>query len=283
MAMIDYEMDGSVGIISLNRPEKANAQNAQFLRELHAAMDRAVGDDDVRVIVLRANGKHFSAGHDIAGFFTEEEHAKIHGREGRGTRDHYAFEDEMFVRWTREWRDAPKPVIAACQGAVVASGLMLAWACDIIIAADDARFGDSVMKLGMGPGVEYAAHTWEFGPRKAKELLFTGGFIDAAEAHRIGMVNRIVAREELDAAALALAHEIAVMDPFVLRMAKRSVNLTQDIQGYYTSIQAVFDMHMVNHAHTAAKIGIGKTLDATTGEELDGVQGLAASNKAAMS
>jgi len=107
--------------------EKANAQNAQFLRELHAAMDRAVGDDDVRVIVLRANGKHFSAGHDIAGFFTEEEHAKIHGREGRGTRDHYAFEDEMFVRWTREWRDAPKPVIAACQGAVVASGLMLAW------------------------------------------------------------------------------------------------------------------------------------------------------------
>jgi enoyl-CoA hydratase len=270
MAMIDYGMDGSVAIISLNRPEKANAQNAQFLRELHAAMERAVGDDDVRVIVLRANGKHFSAGHDIAGFFTEEEHAQIHGREGRGTRDHYAFEDEMFVRWTREWRDAPKPVIAACQGAVVASGLMLAWACDIIIAADDARFGDSVMKLGMGP-------------RKAKELLFTGGFIDAAEALRIGMVNRIVAREELDAAALALAHEIAVMDPFALRMAKRSVNLTQDIQGYYTSIQAVFDMHMVNHAHTAAKIGIGKTLDATTGEELDGVQGLAASNKAAMS
>ena len=135
---------------------------------------------------------------------------------------------------------------------------MLAWACDLIIAADDARFGDSVMKLGMGPGVEYAAHTWEFGPRKAKELLFTGGFIGAEEAHRIGMVNRVVPRAELDEQTLALAHEIAKMDPFALRMAKRAVNLTQDIQGYGNSINAVFDMHMVNHAHTAAKIGIGR-------------------------
>jgi enoyl-CoA hydratase len=280
--MIDYEMDGSVAVIVLNRPEKANAQNAQFLRELQAAMQRAEQDDEAVVIVLRANGRHFSAGHDLAGFFTEEEHALIHGREGRGTRDHYGFEAEMFVRWTREWRDLPKPTIAAVQGACVASGLMLAWACDLIIAADDARFGDSVMKLGMGPGVEYAAHTWEFGVRKAKELLFTGGFIDAAEAHRIGMVNRVVPGEELESATLALAHEIAQMDPFALRMAKRAVNLTQDIQGYRNSIEAVFDMHMVNHAHTAAKIGIGVTIDASTGKPLDGVRALAEKNRAAM-
>jgi enoyl-CoA hydratase len=279
--MIDYGIDGNVAVIVLNRPEKANAQSAQFLRELQAAMQRAAQDDDVVVIVMRANGKHFSAGHDLAGFFTEEEHAKIHGR-GRGTRDHYGFEAEMFVGWTREWRDLPKPTIAAVQGACVASGLMLAWACDLIIAAEGARFGDSVMKLGMGPGVEYAAHTWEFGVRKAKELLFTGGFIDAAEAHRIGMVNRVVPADELESATLALAHEIAQMDPFALRMAKRAVNLTQDIQGYRNSIEAVFDMHMVNHAHTAALIGTGKTIDAATGKPLDGVQALAEKNKAAM-
>jgi len=280
--MIDYGMDGSVAVIALDRPEKANAQNAALLRELNAAMERAAADDDVRVVVLRANGRHFSAGHDIAGFFTEEEHALIHGQEGHGTRDHYAFEAEVFVKWTREWRDLPKPMIAAVQGACVASGLMLAWACDIIIAADDARFGDSVMKLGMGPGVEYAAHTWEFGVRKAKELLFTGGFIDAAEAHRIGMVNRVVPRDELDSAAMTLAHEIAQMDPFALRMAKRAVNLTQDIQGYRNSVEAVFDMHMVNHAHTAAKVGIGTTIDASTGKPLDGVKALADQNKAAL-
>lgn len=280
--MIDYGMDGNVAVIVLNRPEKANAQNAQFLRELQAAMERAARDDEVVVIVLRANGRHFSAGHDLGGFFTDEERDLIHGREGRGTRDHYAFEAEMFVKWTREWRDLPKPTIAAVQGACVASGLMLAWACDLIIAADDARFGDSVMKLGMGPGVEYAAHTWEFGVRKAKELLFTGGFIDAAEAHRIGMVNRVVPREELDASVLALAHEIAQMDPFALRMAKRAVNLTQDMQGYRNSIEAVFDMHMVNHAHTAAKIGIGRVIDAATGKQLDSVHSLAEKNKAAM-
>jgi enoyl-CoA hydratase len=282
MGLIDYDIDGSVAVIALNRPEKANAQNAALLRELHEAMNRAAQDDDVVVIVLRGNGKHFSAGHDVAGFFTEEEHALMHGREGRGTRDHYGFEAEVFVKWTREWRDLPKPMIAAVQGACVASGLMLAWACDLIIAADDARFGDSVMKLGMGPGVEYAAHTWEFGPRKAKELLFTGGFINAEEAHRIGMVNRVVPRDELDEHTLALAREIAQMDPFALRMAKRAVNLTQDIQGYGNSIQAIFDMHMVNHAHTAAKIGIGRVIDASTGKELDGVQALAAQNKAVM-
>jgi enoyl-CoA hydratase len=280
--MIDYSVDGPVAVVALDRPEKANAQNAAFLRALDAAMKQAAADDDVRVVVMRANGKHFSAGHDLAGFFTEEEHEHIHGRPGRGIADHYGFEAEMFVQWTRNWRDLPKPTIAAVQGACIASGLMLAWACDIIIASDDSRFGDSVMRLGMGPGVEYAAHTWEFGVRKAKELLFTGGFIDANEAWRIGMVNHVVPRDELDDKAMSLAREIAEMDPFALRMAKRAVNTTQDIQGYHNSLNAIFDMHMVNHGHTAAKIGTGRTIDIETGEELSSVQALAAKNKAAL-
>ncbi|MGA2970839.1 MAG: enoyl-CoA hydratase [Acidimicrobiales bacterium] len=250
MSMIEYEVDGSVGVISLNRPEKANAQSPTFLRELNDRWMEAAADDDVRVIVVRGNGRHFSSGHD---FSSPDEIPQF--EEGDGIRRLYLFEEEVFYGFSRAWRDVPKPSIAAVQGATVAAGLMLCWPCDLIIAADDARFGDPVIRLGVGTGVEYAAHTWEFGPRKAKELLFTGGFIDAQEALAIGMVNRVVPLDELDSATMALAREIAQMDPFALRMAKRSVNLTQDIQGFQNSLQAVFDMHWVCHANGFAVRG----------------------------
>jgi enoyl-CoA hydratase len=247
MSMIEYEVDGAVAVISLNRPEKANAQSPTFLRELNDRWMDAAADDDVRVIVLRANGRHFSSGHD---FSAPDEIPQF--EEGKGIRTQYLFEEEVFFGYSRAWRDIPKPSIAAVQGATVAAGLMLCWPCDLIIAADDARFGDPVIRLGVGAGVEYAAHTWEFGPRKAKELLFTGGFVDAEEAHQLGMVNRVVPLAELDTATMALAREIAEMDPFALRMAKRAVNVTQDIQGLHASLQAVFDMHWVCHANTFA-------------------------------
>jgi enoyl-CoA hydratase len=247
MSMIEYEVDGAVAVISLNRPEKANAQSPTFLRELNDRWEAAAADDDVRVIVLRANGRHFSSGHD---FSSPDEIPQF--EEGKGIRPLYLFEEEVFYGFSRRWRDIPKPSIAAVKGATVAAGLMLCWPCDLIVAADDARFGDPVIRLGVGPGVEYAAHTWEFGPRKTKELLFTGGFIGAEEAHALGMVNRIVPLAELDDATMALAREIATMDPFALRMAKRAVNLTQDMQGFHTSLQAVFDMHWVCHANTFA-------------------------------
>ena len=125
---------------------------------------------------------------------------------------------------------------------------MLAWPCDLIIAADDARFGDPVIRMGIG-GVEYQAHTWEFGARKAKELLFTAGFIDAAEAHRLGMVNRVVPRDELADATMALAHEISQMHPHALLMAKRSVNHALDAQGQHNALQAGFETHSLGHAN----------------------------------
>jgi enoyl-CoA hydratase/carnithine racemase len=257
-----YEVNGAVGVITMNRPERANAQSASFLRDLHAAWMRASEDDDVRVIILRANGRHFSSGHD---FKAMDELPKF--IEGRGIRDMRRFEEEVFFGYCQIWRDIPKPSIAAVQGTAAAAGLMIAWPCDLIIAADDAKFGDPAIRLLSGAGVEYGAHTWELGPRKAKEMLFTGAFIDAQEAHRLGMVNRVVPRDELDEATMALASEIAEQDPFALRMAKRAVNVTQDIQGYHSSLQAVLDMHWVGHAHYFAVYGMPKN-DSVTPERL---------------
>ena len=273
MSYIEYGAQGAIGVITLNRPEKGNAQTPQFVRDLHEAWLAAAADEDVRVIVVRGNGRHFSTGHDLR--MTAEDLPEWKD----GISNWYGFEDEAFVGYSRIWRDIPKPSIAAVQGACVAAGLMLCWPCDLIVASDDAYFGDPVARLGIGAGVEYHGHTWELGPRKAKELLFTAGFIGAHEAHRLGMVNRVVAREELDATTMALATEIAEMDPFALRMAKRAVNLTQDIQGFHSSVQAVFDQHWVGHANVFAIRGYPDQRGSQGG--FTSADGMAAANRTA--
>src|SRR5258708_5271323 len=121
-------------------------------------------------------------------------------------------------------------------------------------AADNAEFSDPVLHMGIC-GVELHAHTWELGPRKAKELLFTGGSITAQEAERLGMVNRVVPLDELIPATMELAGRIAKMDSFALRMAKRAVNHSMDVQGYITAIDAIFDMHHLGHARAALVTG----------------------------
>jgi enoyl-CoA hydratase len=270
--MIEYEVDGRVAVITLDRPEKANAQTPAFLHELHERWLQAAADDDVRVIVLKANGRHFSSGHDLRMSRDELPEWKD------GISNWYRFETDAFLNYCRTWRDIPKPTIAAVQGACVAAGLMLCWPCDLIIAAEDARFGDPVARLGVGAGVEYHGHTWEFGARKAKELLFTGGFIGAEEAHQRGMVNRVVPVDQLETATMELAREIAEMDPFALRMAKRAVNVTQDIQGFHNSLQAVFDQHWVGHAHVFAIKGYPDE----GGKGLTSADGMAEANRRVM-
>ena len=255
MEFIQYETEGRVALLTLDRAEARNAQTPQLLRELDANYDRAVEDEEVRVIVLKANGKHFSAGHDISPKATEKWKAEVDIKEG-GLASLYHWERKNYLGLSRKWRDIPKPTIAAVQGGCIAGGLMLCWPCDLIVAADDAWFTDPVARMGIG-GVEYHAHTWEFGARKAKELLFTGNRIDAEEALRLGMVNRVVPREELAQQTVALAEQIAEMPPFALSQAKRAVNQTLDIQGFYTSLQAVFDIHALGH---------GNALSLTKGE-----------------
>jgi enoyl-CoA hydratase len=247
VSLVEYEIHDRVAVLTLNRPDQRNAQNAALLKELDEAFDRAVADREVRVIVLKAAGKHFSAGHDLSN--TAQNGPPWNEMFGdineNGLLEMYKWELGHFFGYSRKWRDLPKPTIAAVQGACIAAGLMLAWPCDLIVAADDARFGDPVIRMGIG-GVEYQAHTWEFGARKAKELLFTAGFIDA---HRLGMVNRVVPPGELVEATMALAHEIAQMHPHALLMAKRSVNHALDAQGQHNALQAGFETHSLGHAN----------------------------------
>jgi enoyl-CoA hydratase/carnithine racemase len=252
---IEYEVGERIATITLNRPEAANAQTIDLLDDLDEAWQRAADDPEVRVIILQANGKHFSAGHDIKGV----------GPSGSGSQNGaapkwtlagiYQTEAKRFLEYSLRWRNVPKPSIAAVQGVCISGGLLLAWPCDLIIAADNAKFSDPVVMMGIG-GVEYHGHTWEMGPRKAKEILFTGRHLTADEAEKVGMVNRVVPLDELRPATRELAAHIAQMHPFALRQAKRAVNQTLDVQGFYAAIQSVFDIHQTGHGHALSESGL---------------------------
>jgi enoyl-CoA hydratase/carnithine racemase len=248
-----YEVVDRVAVISLNRPQAANAQTPELLDDLNRAWEAAADDPEVRVIVLRANGKHFSAGHDLKGVSSGQPQkwtlAQIIEAEAR-----------RFLGYSLNWRNVPKPSIAAVQGVCIAGGLLLAWPCDLIIAADNAKFSDPVVAMGIG-GVEYHGHTWELGARLAKEILFTGRALNADEAKAVGMVNRVVPLDDLQTATRELALEIASKHPWALRMAKRAVNQTLDIQGFTNAVQAVFDVHTLGHGHAMTECGYPVLVD----------------------
>ncbi|WP_407445354.1 enoyl-CoA hydratase [Rhodococcus sp. (in: high G+C Gram-positive bacteria)] len=235
-----YEVEDKIATITLNRPDAANAQNAALLDELDAAWRKAGDDPDVSVIVLRAEGKHFSAGHDMRGGGPVPDKITLEMI--------YSTESRRYLEYSMRWRNIPKPSIAAVQGRCIAGGLLLCWPCDLIVASEDASFSDPVVMMGIG-GVEYHGHTWELGPRKAKEILFTGRPVTADEAEKTGMVNKVVPRDRLDAEVRELAEQIAQMPPFGLRQAKRAVNQTLDVQGFYAAIQSVFDIHQTGHGN----------------------------------
>ena len=242
-----YDVADHIATITLNRPEAANAQNMPLLDDLDEAWCKAADDPDVKVIVLQANGKHFSAGHDLkAGDPSQPSKFTLAGI--------VATESKRYLEYSLRWRNIPKPSIAAVQGVCIAGGLLLCWPCDLIVAADNAKFSDPVVAMGIG-GVEYHGHTWELGPRLAKEILFTGRAITAEEAKKVGMVSRVVSVEDLHAEARKLAAEIATKHPFALRQAKRAVNQTLDVQGFYAAIQSVFDIHQTGHGHALSEGG----------------------------
>jgi enoyl-CoA hydratase len=247
---IEYEVDDGIATITLNRAEAANAQTLPMLDDLDEAWCRAADDDDVRVVILQANGKHFSAGHDMKGVSAAGDEPPTWTLAGV-----YQTEARRFLEYSLRWRNIPKPSIAAVQGVCIAGGLLLAWPCDLIIAADNARFSDPVVNMGIG-GVEYHGHTWEWGARKAKEMLFTGRYMMAEEAERLGMVNRVVPLEDLRGETRDLAMEIATKHPFALRQAKRAVNQTLDVMGFYAAVQSVFDIHQTGHGHALSVSGL---------------------------
>lgn len=259
--VVTYEVRGAAAVVTMNRPEYRNAQNSQMTYALDAAFRRAVEDDEVKVIVLAGAGTHFSAGHDIG---TPGRDVDVRydneaiiwwdhvGREGGDLR--YAREMEVYLGMCRRWRDIPKPLIAMVQGACIAGGLMLAFVCDLIVASDDAFFGDPVVRMGI-PGVEYFAHPWVIGPRAAKEILFTGDRFSAQRAYEWGMVNRVVPRDSLAGETFAIADRIAAMPRFGLALTKRAVNNCEDAMGMRTGMESVFGLHHFAHAHNA-EVGV---------------------------
>jgi enoyl-CoA hydratase len=158
---------------------------------------------------------------------------------------HYFFEN------TRRWRNLRKITIGQAHGDVYAAGLMLLWACDLIVAADNATFADVVgTRLGMC-GVEYFAHPWEFGPRKAKELLLTGDSVDANEAHALGMVSKVFPAADLTDRTLEFARRIAQLPTMPALLIKEAVNQSVDNMGFYNALNACFTLHELNHSHWA--------------------------------
>jgi len=240
------ERTGAVLKITTNRPEVLNAQSRVLLEELDDAFRRAVDDEAVRVIILAGAGKHFSAGHDLGSPQEMADQKKTPLEPG--FKGEYRRLWERFFENTMRWRDLPKPTIAQVQGYCIMGGMMIASACDIIVASDDAQFADRAVKWG-GAHVQYFSMPWELGPRKAKEFLFTGDFISAAQAERAGLVNRVVPRENLESETMKLAQQIAERDPFALKFAKASVNETMDAQGFKAAMAGAFKNYMMTIPH----------------------------------
>ncbi|BBZ72136.1 enoyl-CoA hydratase [Mycobacterium paraseoulense] len=258
--LVSYETldDGHIARIWLNRPDAHNAQSRGLLVQLDEAFLRAEADDTVRVVILAARGRNFSAGHDLGSELAIAERSQLPSfRINGGTRDPiaekiYLQEWHYFFQNTCRWRDLRKITIAQVQGNAISAGLMLIWACDLIVAADNAKFSDVVaVRLGM-PGVEYYAHPWEFGPRKAKELLLTGDALDADEAYRLGMVSKVFPVDELAEKTLEFARRIADRPTMAALLVKDSVNAASDAMGFTEALRHAFHIHELGHAHWAA-------------------------------
>ncbi|MEX0753700.1 MAG: enoyl-CoA hydratase-related protein [Actinomycetota bacterium] len=218
---------GPVRRLTMNRPKALNALNGTLLGAMQQALASAADDDTVRVLVLRGEGRAFCSGYDL----NEDANA--------GTKDSAGWYEELkhSADDMLAFFDHPKPVIAQVHSYCLAGGCDLMMVCDLCVASDDARFGEPEIRFGSG--VVTMVMPWVIGSRKSKELLFTGeDRISAEEAKAIGLVNRVVPRENLDDATLELANEIAKNDPFAISLQKKAINKMWEVQGFREAIDA---------------------------------------------
>jgi enoyl-CoA hydratase len=218
---------GPVRRLTMNRPGSLNALNAELVAAMSSALDEAAADDGVRVLILQGAGRSFCAGYDL------KEDA------GGGVMDARAWYEELrhSTEEMLKFVEHPKPIVAGVHSYCLAGGTDLMLACDLAVASDDALFG--YVDVRFGSGVVSMFLPWVVGVRAAKELLFTGeDRVPAAEALRIGLVNRVVPREGLEEETLALAEEIAKNEPFVIQATKRAVNRVWDVAGFRAALAA---------------------------------------------
>jgi enoyl-CoA hydratase len=245
-----YEVVGHVATITMNRPEVANAQNTAVIDGIDHFLDVADADDEVRVVVLAGAGKHFSAGHDLKALVIGSDDdpwvAMRDTPEGK-----FRHEQTMYYERCKRLYAFRKPTIARVQGATVAAGLMLACMCDLIVAADDATFSNPVLRM-TGAGVELLVEPWELGIRKAKEFLWTGETLDAQEAWRLGLVNRVVPAADLVERTRELADRVALVPPTTAQVVKDTINNSATLMGKEESWKYHFMAHHWMHNTSTA-------------------------------
>lgn len=272
-----YEVRGPVAWVFMNRPQYANTQNYRMLDELDAHFRRAVEDESVRAIVLAGEGKHFSAGHDLGTPDADNDMPRTRKlllddhlpKDKDGAERQYTIEQDIYLGLCRRWQDMPKPTVAMVQGACIAGGLMLAFACDMVVASEDAFFQDPVLAFGV-PGVEYVPHLYDLPPRIAREFLYLGERLPAARAHHYGLINRIVPRDQLEQSVTELAEKLAKLPPFAFKLGKQAMAMVDEGRGKRTGNDAIFHMHHLAHAHNMMLYGtLGAGLDAKKVKERD--------------
>ena len=230
---IGLERAGEVALLTLARPQRLNAINRQMLGELQEALDEVERDDALRVLMVKGAGGNFSSGFDLK----EQMEARPSGEQAWRE-----ILDRDFAGIMRFWH-LRKPTIAAVEGYCLAGGCELALCCDITIAAEDAIFGEPELKFGAG--IVVIMLPFLVGPKRAKEIILTGADrIPAPEAARIGLINRVVPAERLEASALALARHIAVIDPQLVSETKRAINQCFETMGLVEALNAALDIDL---------------------------------------
>lgn len=236
---IDYRTDGPIAWVTFNRPQYRNAQSWRLLDEYDRAMDLAVADPGVRVIITRGAGGNFSSGHDLG---TPEQAAD---REARGIGEAGIEFYENFRHYNLDllvkWRNAPKPTIAMVEGFCIFAGWMMAACVDLVFAARNALFLPAML--------EYFSLPYDVGVRKAKELMFESRFLTAEEARELGFVNRVFEPEDLERETVGYALRVAENNPVVVRLSKAAANRAQDLMGYSAFLDAGLSDYLVMMAN----------------------------------
>jgi enoyl-CoA hydratase/carnithine racemase len=222
------EKQDLIGLLTLNRPAEMNTFNVPFARELNDALWEMDRDPEVRVVVIQAAGKHFSAGISLPEF------------KDKTNKDY-----REFIRLMDEHNHTiakmKKPVIASVKGFALANGAGLVFACDLAVAAEDAKLGTTAINVGLictGPAVPLAR---SLGRKKLLEMILTGDMISASEAERLGLVNKVVPADELEAATMELARKLAAKSPMALQIGKTGMYAMQDVP-YHDSIDYLSEL-----------------------------------------
>ncbi|MCG8636523.1 MAG: enoyl-CoA hydratase-related protein [Desulfobacterales bacterium] len=249
---ITFSQTDAVGILTLNTPEKINALSLRKIREMIHALERVAADESVRVLVLKASGNHFCAGHDLAEMVDQ------------GTKA-YKFIFDQCNRMMMMLHEIPQPVIGVVQGVATAAGCQLAAWCDLVVAAENARFSTPGVKLGLFCTTPMVAITRAIGRKAAMEMLLTGRDFPASEARELGLINRVVPLEELDAEGMKLAGQVSQASGFALAVGKQGLYAQADM----TDAQALHyakNTIVMNNTSEDAQNGIKAFLNKTTAE-----------------